>query len=89
MGNLNELKKKIAGEIVLSSLPGETIKKWRQIFKISQIELSKELGISASVISDYEAGRRKSPGIKLIHRIVESIINIDSKKLLEFIKNLN
>jgi len=86
MGNLNELKKKIAGEIVLSSLPGETIKKWRQIFKISQIELSKELGISASVISDYEAGRRKSPGIKLIHRIVESIINIDSKKGGETIK---
>ncbi len=80
MDKLTELKKKIAGEVVLSSLPGETIKKWRQIFKVSQIELSKELGMSASVISDYESGRRKSPGIKLIYRIVESIINIDSRK---------
>lgn len=78
--NLNELKKRIAGEIVLSSLPGETIKKWREIFKISQVELSKNLGISASVISDYESGRRKSPGIKMIEKFVDAIIEIDLER---------
>lgn len=86
MDKLNELKKKIAGEIVLSPFPGETIKKWRQIFKVSQAELSKELGTSASVISDYESGRRKSPGIKLIEKLVESIINIDIRKGSNIIK---
>ena len=33
--------------------------------------------VMPSVISDYESGRRKSPGIKVIKRIVENIILID------------
>jgi len=32
-----------------------------------------------SVISDYESGRRKSPGIKVIKRIVDTLIAIDEK----------
>lgn len=80
MEDIDELKKKIAGEIVLSSTPGETIKKWRQLFKISQADLSKGLNITSSVISDYESGRRKSPGTKIIERIVNEIINIDTKR---------
>lgn len=56
------LAEKMAGEITLSDDPGETLKKWRKNFEISQAELSKFLGISPSVISDYESGRRKSPG---------------------------
>jgi putative transcriptional regulator len=80
MGNSNELKKRIAGEIVLSKIPGETIKKWREIFKISQTDLAKRLGISASVISDYESGRRKSPGIKMVERLVGAIVDIDKER---------
>ncbi len=80
MEDIDELKKKIAGEIVLSNNPGETIKKWRQLFKISQGELSRKLNISSSVTSDYESGRRRSPGTKIIDRIVNEIINIDMRK---------
>ena len=62
----DQVREKIAGEICLSDEPGRTIRKWREQFHISQQELSKHLGVSPSVISDYEAGRRKSPGIVVI-----------------------
>jgi len=74
-----KLLKKIAGEIVLSDNHGKTIQKWRNIFKLSQKMLADEMHIMPSVISDYESGRRKSPGIKIIKRIVETLINIDEK----------
>jgi putative transcriptional regulator len=80
MEYLEELKKKIAGEIVLSENAGDTIKKWRQLFKISQTEMALKLEISPSVISDYESGRRKSPGTKLIHRIVDSLMDVDNER---------
>lgn len=73
------LAKKIAGEIVLSNDAGKTIQKWRNIFKVPQRKLADEMRIMPSVVSDYESGRRKSPGIKVIKRIVESLINIDEK----------
>ncbi len=73
----NELAEKIAGEITLSEQPGRTIKKWREIFVISQHGLASSLGLSPSVISDYESGRRKSPGIKSIRKIVEALIQHD------------
>lgn len=73
------LAKKIAGEIVLSSDAGKTIQKWRNIFKVPQRRLADEMHVMPSVVSDYESGRRKSPGIKIIKRIVENLINIDEK----------
>ena len=76
----DRLAEKIAGEITLSPNPGRTIRKWREIFEISQIELAKVIGISPSVLSDYESGRRKSPGIKNIKRIVEALFEIDEKR---------
>ena len=75
-----EFSIKIAGEIVLSRNPYKTIKKWREIFGVTQLELSKELGVSPSVVSDYESGRRKSPGANMIKRFVEALINIDEKQ---------
>jgi putative transcriptional regulator len=73
------LAKRIAGEIVLSSEGGKIIQKWRNIFKIPQRRLADEMKIMPSVISDYENGRRKSPGIKIVKRIVEGMITIDEK----------
>src|SRR3989304_2593449 len=82
------LAKRIAGEIVLSEDAGKTIQKWRNIFKIPQRRLADEMKIMPSVISDYENGRRKSPGIKIIKRIVNSMIAIDEvnggKIILEY-----
>ena len=70
-------KEKIAGEIVLSPDPGKTIRKWREEFGISQHQLADSIGISHSVISDYESGRRKSPGTQVIKRIVDALIEND------------
>lgn len=74
------LAEKIAGEITLSPEPGRTIKKWREIFGISQVDLAKVLGVSPSVLSDYESGRRKSPGIRSIKRIIEALFEIDEMR---------
>ncbi len=74
------LAKRIAGEITLSSDPGKTMRKWREIFGISQTELADYLGVSSSVISDYEGGRRKSPGASTIRKFVEALIDIDEKR---------
>ena len=71
------LREKIAGEIALSDAPGKTMRKWREELKISQTDLAKHMRVSPSVISDYEAGRRTSPGIKTIRRLVESLLEID------------
>jgi len=73
------LAKRIAGEIVLSQDAGKVIQKWRNIFKIPQKRLADEMKIMPSVISDYENGRRKSPGIKVIKKIVNTMIAIDEK----------
>ena len=79
-GLRHRLAEKMAGEITLSDSPGKTLKKWRLSFDISQGQLSEYLGVSPSVISDYESGRRKSPGTAIIGRIVDSILSIDESK---------
>ena len=80
------LARRIAGEIILSSKPGSTIKKWRELFAVSQISLSEAMGLSSSVISDYESGRRQSPGAKFIRRLVLSLLHIDEGKGSRFIR---
>src|SRR5207245_537883 len=73
------LREKIAGEIALSDQPGKTMRKWREELRISQTELATHMRVSPSVISDYEAGRRTSPGIKTIHRLVDALLEIDQR----------
>ncbi len=73
----DSLAKTIAGEIVLSENPGNAIQKWRNIFKIPQRQLADKMNVMPSVISDYESGRRKSPGIQFIKRIVNSLLEVD------------
>ena len=74
------LSEKIAGEIALSPKPGQTIRKWRGVFGISQTDLAEHLSLSPSVISDYESGRRKSPGIQTVKKIVEAFVDIDETR---------
>lgn len=76
----NTLSEKIAGEITLSPKPGQTIRKWRNVFDISQTELANFLDLSPSVISDYESGRRKSPGVQTIKKIIDAFVEIDEKR---------
>jgi len=74
------LARRIAGEIIFSSEPGETLRKWREIFDISQSTVATNLKVSPSVISDYESGRRKSPGTGVVRRFIEVLIDIDEAK---------
>jgi len=75
-----ELSRRIAGEITLSDDPGATLRKWRTDFDISQTELAEQLDVSSSVISDYESGRRESPGIGIVRRIVDGLLDIDERR---------
>lgn len=74
-----QLKEKIAGEITMADEPGETIRKWRNMFDILQTELAERMDISSSVISDYEQGRR-NPGTPLVRKIVGQLIEIDKMR---------
>ncbi|WP_406660411.1 helix-turn-helix domain-containing protein [Methanolobus sp. ZRKC3] len=74
------LAEKMAGEITLSEKPGEALKKWRLNFEIAQTDLSGYLSVSPSVISDYESGRRKSPGTLIVSRIVEALLEVDAQR---------
>ena len=73
----NILAKKIAGEVTISTNPGKTLRKWREIFGIKQCILADTMKVSTSVVSDYESGRRKSPGAEFIKRYVEALIDLD------------
>jgi putative transcriptional regulator len=63
------------------------MKKWRELFAVSQTSLGEKMLISsATVISDYESGRRKSPGAKFIRRFVWALLTIDEEKGSRFIR---
>ncbi len=65
----------IAGDITLSSDPGKAIRKWRELFNISQIELAESMKVSRTVISDYERGRR-NPKMDTIKRFIAAFGNV-------------
>ncbi|MEF8774924.1 MAG: helix-turn-helix domain-containing protein [Haloarculaceae archaeon] len=75
-----ELAEKIAGEVALSDEPGATLRKWRTDFEIAQTDLAAKLAVSPSVVSDYESGRRENPGIGVIRRAVDAMLDIDEAR---------
>lgn len=85
---MDSLQEKIAGEIALSESPGSTMKKWRELFGISQVELSKCLKISTSTISDYEGNRRMSPGVGVVKRFTNALFELDAQHGGEVVRNL-
>jgi putative transcriptional regulator len=78
-GKRNQLAEKMAGEITLSDSPGHALRKWRMNFEIAPGVLSERLGVSPSVISDYESGRRKSPGTAVVGKIVDALLTTDEE----------
>jgi len=74
------LARRIAGEVTLSDDPGATLRKWRTDFDVSQTALARQLDVSSSVISDYESGRRESPGIGVVRRMVDALLDIDEAR---------
>jgi putative transcriptional regulator len=84
------LARRIAGEIILSNKPGATMRKWRELFAVSQTRLSEKMVLSSpSVISDYESGRRKSPGTRFVRRFVWALLVIDEERGSRFIRELS
>ncbi|TDA32182.1 MAG: transcriptional regulator [Hadesarchaea archaeon] len=74
------IAKQIAGDITLSDRPDEALKRWREVFNLSQKALAEALGVSPSQISDYESGRRKSPGVSTVKKIVEALLRLDEER---------
>ena len=89
MGSEEFLRKVIAGDIALAQRPGERMKQWRLLCDVSQKELANALRITASVISDYESGRRKKPGTEFLRKIVRSLCLLDAKKEHSFVSEMN
>src|ERR671925_2395009 len=58
----------IAGSVVLSESPPQQLKFWRKKFGIKQADLARKMSLTPSVLSDYEKGRRPSPGARFIKR---------------------
>ena len=68
----------MAGEIVVSEKPGDTLRKWREIFNLSQKGLANLLEVKPSVVCDFEKGRRASPGIGTVRKFVEAMVDYDA-----------
>lgn len=74
------LMDRIAAEITLSSNSGITMKKWRVLFGLKQSDVARKMSISPSVLSDYEKGKRRSPGIGFVRRFIRSIIELEEER---------
>ena len=71
---------KIAGSVVANTDPGRAMKAWRERLGIKQVVLARSLKISPSVLSDYESGRRPSPGVQFVRKYVAALVTIDESK---------
>ncbi|MFC1755533.1 helix-turn-helix domain-containing protein [Thermoproteota archaeon] len=76
----DELLSKIGGSIIVDQNPGKALRNWRERLSIKQIDLAKIMEISPSVLSDYEIGRRPSPGISFVRRYIEALIYLDNER---------
>jgi putative transcriptional regulator len=66
----------IAGAVVLSDNPPQQLKFWRKKFGVKQADLAKRMAITPSVLSDYEKGRRPSPGANFIKRYLQALYEL-------------
>ena len=70
----------------MSNKPGATMRRWRELFAVSQTSLSEKMVVSSSIISDYEGERRKSPGTRFVRRFVWALLKIDEDRGSRFIR---
>ncbi|BCU67356.1 transcriptional regulator [Sulfolobales archaeon HS-7] len=81
------VSERILGNICYAEEANEALRKWRKIFDVSQTELAQAMGISPTVIVDYERGRRV-PGLKFLRRYVNALIRIDESRGFPIVKEL-
>jgi len=78
--SVDEIVAKIGGNVLLSANPGLMLRSWRERLGIKQSSLAKNMSVSPSVLSDYESGRRASPGVVFVRRYIESLVKLDQEK---------
>jgi putative transcriptional regulator len=71
---------KIAGDVVASADPGRALKAWREKLGVKQVQLARSLKLSPSVLSDYESGRRPSPGVLFVKKYIEALVLLDESQ---------
>jgi putative transcriptional regulator len=76
---IEAIAKRIAGDIIWSSDPGHVIRKWRTIYGLGQGDLARLMGVSHSVISDYERGKRAA-GRGFIRKFVNVLLEYDKNR---------
>ena len=79
-GAASDALAKIAGDVVASPDAGRAMRAWREKLAIKQVTLANALGMSASVLSDYESGRRPSPGVQFVKKYIEALVRLDEGK---------
>jgi putative transcriptional regulator len=60
----------------LSDNPSQQLKYWRKRFGVKQADLARKMDITPSVLSDYEKGRRPSPGVNFIKRYLIALYEL-------------
>lgn len=70
----------LSGKVVVSGDAGFALREWRDKFGVSQARLAEEVGVGASVLSDYERGRRDEPGVGVVRRYVRGLVEIDHRE---------
>ncbi len=63
------------------------MRKWRELFAINQTRLASTLKVSSSVISDYEGGRRSSPGVTFLSKYIHALLKVDDESGSPFLKS--
>jgi putative transcriptional regulator len=53
------------------------MRKWRENFNFTQTAVARKMGVSASVVSDYETGRRKFPGVQFLRKFIDALVELD------------
>jgi len=76
---IESVAKRIAGDIVWSNSPNNELRRWREIYGLSQVDIARIMRVSYSVVSDYERGKRE-PGRKFIRQFVRALLEYDSSR---------
>ena len=81
---MDQLSSTIAGEICLSKDPGSSMKKWREIFGVSQTELAKSVGQKVDVYSSTVAATSPEISQEVLGE-VEDILQETKDQVVEVI----
>lgn len=75
-----EALRTMAADFVLAPSFAAELRRHRQLVGLSQSELAGVLAMNPSVISDYEQGRRESPGIATVRKLCEALLGVQAKR---------